>query len=408
MTNRITGPTSPEPSRSKGLQAPDAEKFKKKLDAVEKVGEVDLDQPRKQRFSTVPDETSTELPQSTDFWEEFQMPDEPLAPIQFQETPSSQLNAPYDQDNTKPPPSTTPTSRTEQQAKDKKKKTELHGLPGNPVEKDPKKNIPTPKPQYAGSWKEHPLKQEEKKTAKQAPSQKEPSQAPPHPFAASSTQKKEKNQSETSGPVQPVLANPKPHSPMKQAEHLWTEEEESIPFPKIHEKSKKESSDTKQLTTPPSPIHPPDPLPAPIQQIAQTTQTQAAPYLNTQIAALFRQMVGTIIFMGSTTPGITRTEVILNQLAFQKSVFYNSTITIEKYATAPDSFNIRLTGSDTAVKMFNDNIPNLMSSFANAYEQKNIKFRIGRLETSYSTERPLIRRKKEAGDKDTGGDLPQR
>jgi hypothetical protein len=112
--------------------------------------------------------------------------------------------------------------------------------------------------------------------------------------------------------------------------------------------------------------------------------------------------------MGSTTPGITRTEVILNQLAFQKSVFYNSTITIEKYATAPDSFNIRLTGSDTAVKMFNDNIPNLMSSFANAYEQKNIKFRIGRLETSYSTERPLIRRKKEAGDKDTGGDLPQR
>jgi hypothetical protein len=88
-------------------------------------------------------------------------------------------------------------------------------------------------------------------------------------------------------------------------------------------------------------------------------------------------------------PGISRTEIVLNNPAYAHSRFFGSTITIEKYATAPDSFNIRLTGNNAAVTSFRDHIPSLLAGFQNS----NLPFRVHRIEAEYTMERPVYRRK---------------
>lgn len=145
-------------------------------------------------------------------------------------------------------------------------------------------------------------------------------------------------------------------------------------------------------------------IPPSIAPLAENAAVQATPYLNPETLPLFFQMVGTIYVM--TLNGISRTEILLNNPAFSNSKFYGSTITIEKYATAPDSLNIRLTGSNEAVTAFNQNIPSLMSAFQNG----NFSFRIGRIDAVYSNDRPVFRRKESGEDKreSGGGDLKDR
>lgn len=115
---------------------------------------------------------------------------------------------------------------------------------------------------------------------------------------------------------------------------------------------------------------------------AQAAMTQTSHYLNPATYALFYQMVGTIFVM-TATRGITKTEIHLNSPAFAKSKFYGSTITIEKYETAPDSLNIRLVGTGDAVTEFNENLPALM----NAFKKGGFSFRIGRIEAEYQSDR---------------------
>lgn len=143
------------------------------------------------------------------------------------------------------------------------------------------------------------------------------------------------------------------------------------------------------------------PLPLPgfdtnIQPLVQAAVTQAAPYLNEKTMALFQQMVGTIYIINSR-PGVSTTEVVLNSPAFKDSKFFGSTITIEKYATAPNSLNIRLTGSNEAVSAFNQNLSSLVAAFQNG----NFSFRIGRIDTAYQVDKPVFRRKEEEK-KDSG------
>ena len=139
-------------------------------------------------------------------------------------------------------------------------------------------------------------------------------------------------------------------------------------------------------------------LPTDVQPVAQMAAAQAAPYLSDHIVPLFYQMVGTITVM-SQTPDIQTTEVMLNAPNFAHSKFFGSTIEITKYATAPDSFNIRLTGSNEAVNSFQQNIPSLMSAF----QRESIV--VNRIEAHYtSVERPLVRRKESASSSsDQGG-----
>lgn len=143
----------------------------------------------------------------------------------------------------------------------------------------------------------------------------------------------------------------------------------------------------------------PTTIPANIVPLAQSATASVSSYLSPQTSVLFTQMVGTIYVM-SATPGVSKTDIVLNSPGFANSKFFGATISIEKYATAPDSFNIRLTGSNEAVKTFNDNLTNLYSAFQNG----NFNFRIGRLTAEYSIERPVFRRKGQGeGKSDTGG-----
>lgn len=147
------------------------------------------------------------------------------------------------------------------------------------------------------------------------------------------------------------------------------------------------------------------PVPAQFIPPAQEAAFQATPYLNPQIVPLFFQMVGAIYMIASPGSGISKTEIQLTAPSFSKSKFFGSTITIEKYATAPDSLNIRLTGNNEAVTVFNQNIESLYAAF----QQGNFNFRIGRIDVSYSREKPLFKRRDASkGKDDLGGEFEDR
>ena len=159
-------------------------------------------------------------------------------------------------------------------------------------------------------------------------------------------------------------------------------------------KNQKKKEETELEVLPPS-VHP---LPVDIIPIATAATAAMMPYLKPETMSLFYQMVGTIYVM--TTPlGVSRTEVVLNAPSYAQSKFYGASIIIEKYAAAPDSFNIRLTGSNEAVTAFNQNIPNLMTAF----RQGKFSFGIGRIEAEYKDEKPLFRRKENRTGNDLGG-----
>lgn len=126
-----------------------------------------------------------------------------------------------------------------------------------------------------------------------------------------------------------------------------------------------------------------------VHTVAQTVTQQASPYLNPESAALFYQMVGTIYMSLPPGSGINQTVIVLNQAAFANSKFFGATITIEKYATAPDALNIRLTGSNEAVVAFRENIPNLM----NAFQNSKVPFKVNRIDAEFAPQRPLFHRK---------------
>lgn len=226
----------------------------------------------------------------------------------------------------------------------------------------------------------------------------------PTPLALHQLQGSSKGKSKGSGkPVAGLQPKPSEELPsssqtMRRAKekHLWEPDDETGQKGKASEK--KEETAFSRV---------PDPLPPSILQTSSAALSAASPYLSPEVANLFKHMVGTILFMESTTPGISRTEVFLTSSAFQKSVFFNSTILIEKYSTAPDSFNIRLSGSPEAVKIFNNNIDSLINGFTTAYENRTVKFRVGRIEASYAAERPLFRRKSKSGEKDTESGMGQ-
>jgi hypothetical protein len=156
--------------------------------------------------------------------------------------------------------------------------------------------------------------------------------------------------------------------------------------------------------TPPLP-----PLPSNVQATAIAAISVASPYLSPETLPLFYQMVGSILVMSTPqggNKGLTRYEVALNSPAFAQSRFYGSTIEIIRYSTAPDAYNIRLSGSNEAVHTFNQNIPSLLASFQESLQRGSINFRIGRLEASYTNDRPVFRRRdREKGSSSGGGDL---
>ncbi|HSX38079.1 MAG TPA: hypothetical protein VLE95_04530 [Chlamydiales bacterium] len=124
---------------------------------------------------------------------------------------------------------------------------------------------------------------------------------------------------------------------------------------------------------------------------AATATNAATPYLGKETLSLYFHMIGTITAMASPQ-GNSRTEFILNAPAFAGSKFFGSSITIERFSTAPYQFNIQLTGSNEAVNLFNQNIPNLMAAF----REGKFSFTVNRIDAVYEV--PLIRRKESSKD----------
>ncbi|MBF8263123.1 MAG: hypothetical protein HW387_788 [Parachlamydiales bacterium] len=407
MTNPVGGPTSPEPVRgARGTQGADAGKFQKAMrpvEEVEKVSEVELDQQQKRPYATPPEEEGEideNLPESEEFWENNDLPDQPIPPTQFNEQPQ---------------PLTHQQAKQQSAVPEKKTAKEFGGIFGPSTLKKPKVEIKAPSPhENFGQEKPRtpwasPIQSKESSGKKTA--EKKGLPQPSLPIAPPPLMKGEKPIKafwvERETPTVPVKKEERPAPNISQKEKTAWQEKEKIAAPsrgftEAHkDKGDEKDSHKKQASfESQTPVSPPDPLPPAAQQVAQIAQTSASPFLTPQTAALFYQMVGTVVFMSMPKTGVSLTEVVLNSPKFQNSVFYNTTITIAKYSSAPDSFNIRLTGTPEAVKAFNQNISSLTSAFTAAYEDHRIKFRIGRLETELSPGRPLIRRKKEGGGKE--------
>lgn len=389
--------------------------------------------------------TEGALPQSDSFWEEFPLPDEPTPPANFQETTgmpgkaSLPGKAPQARNGVPParPGSMPEKAASSKEGKEKGKQAgkgaklssdaekKKHqepspfGPPGKPAAKGPSEAhkpahqktdqpaaIPVPRSPFEPEVKTHPSKQPSSKPSQ--PSQLAgPSQPPEHPSRTPKVRPMEKEERAYAGPLSGTpKAEKKEVKERTEEEGYLTEGPGAMPLqPEEREGGgggSKRGREQKavEIESPSLPA-----LPTHVQPMAMAAATQATPYINSAAISLFYQMVGTMYVM-SGPQGVSRTEIVLNNPSFANSKFYGSTITIEKYETAPDSFNIRLTGSDEAVASFRENIPSLMTAFQNG----NFTFRVNRLDVEYSLERPLFRRKEKGEGKDEagGGDLGER
>ncbi len=154
-----------------------------------------------------------------------------------------------------------------------------------------------------------------------------------------------------------------------------------------YENNESSKSDEKPKEIPPVIPIAPSILPAEIQHMTTEITSQVSSYLSPAILPVFEKMIGHILVMKGQ-PGIMQTEILLNNPNFENSIFFGSTIILEKYSTAPDSFNIQFTGTPQAVSIFNEHLEKLTRSF----QRGNFNFRIGRIEASHRSRNPLYRR----------------
>lgn len=434
MTRPVPGPTSPE-SRGTGRDSvsPDSKKFQdamKKVERVDKVSESEFEKQQKRPFHEVPEEEEEEedtlgsdsgisdlkplpspsavnatplgsepsktqaddLPRSQAFWQETDLPDAPPKPAQLQETPAAGNKKKSEKEN------------HDALISEKKKKKELAVAIQLKKESEEKQ-----KTSGAVPWHTAPSKEEALKKEKEAPVKKQALEDAEKRRLATFYAEKEQEKLPKELPKEflkektsATVHSSKQAEPLEKVEkkatlsQIW--EPEKTNSKKFHEE--KEKADLKKKDSKNDKLNPgfiPEPLPSFVQSVAASAQISAAPYLSPETAALFSKLVGTIFFMTSATPGISRTEIVLNADSFRNSPFYNSKIVLEKYATAPDAFNIRLIGNPEATKTFDQNSGNLIAAFTAAYEERRVQFRIGRLEVSLDMDKPLFRRKESIG-----------
>jgi hypothetical protein len=408
-SNRVTGPGSPDANRS---QSVDSKTQRESAQKIEKVREVDPDEQARQRrrdqfqammsdnddtdtaphvpspfetqfystddseqssqFSNLKDAavpspqysppptlkapnlenmgTNTDLPQSDEFWSNVELPDQPIAKPTYKDAADGKTGATGKKTGKTIEPSP-------------------FGVPGKPVAKT----------ELSGTSKSE-------KGRVQTGSKKEPDATPTGRFWNPETQ-----------PFDAKITPPKESNP-------FAEKGKSSAAPPVEgeqgfKDKKKKSEDPFLDQVVPTLSSATTPLPGDIQTAAQQAVTVASPYLSPEVLPLFYQMVGSIMVMTNYQPGVSKTEVLLNSPAFARSKFYGATLEIVKYASAPDSLNIRLTGSNEAVMAFRQNMPSLLAAF----QQSNFQFKIGRLEAHYAPEKPVFHRKEKGLKGETGG-----
>jgi hypothetical protein len=115
--------------------------------------------------------------------------------------------------------------------------------------------------------------------------------------------------------------------------------------------------------------------------------------LPSELLPVFEHMVGTILTLQKEKKGVFEIQIILNNPKFEHSRFYGARIILERYSTAPDSFNIILKGPNEAVAIFQENIEGLYKAFKKA----DVDFSIGNISAEYESYKPLFKRKPAAG-----------
>jgi len=193
---------------------------------------------------------------------------------------------------------------------------------------------------------------------------------------------------------EPETRSQEKKTPAKPFEPVLERTEKEIP----HEQEKGKGTEVKKGT--PDFVSPSlTTLPSQILPAVDAAAVAATPYIRPEVQALYHQMVGTIMIMAKPS-GVSRTEFLLNNPAFSNSKFYGASIEITRYSTAPDAFNIRLTGTTEAVNAFNQSIPGLMAAFQNG----NFKFQINRIEAEHSLGKPTFHRKEADRDNSDKGE----
>ncbi len=110
--------------------------------------------------------------------------------------------------------------------------------------------------------------------------------------------------------------------------------------------------------------------------------------LDPQVREFYNQIIGSIIVQEHT--GVTSTTITINR---PDSIFDGAQITLDRYSTALNSYNLQLTANPAAVDLFNTNLEDLIAAF----KQGQYSFEMNILKPSYESKKPLIRRKGSAG-----------
>jgi hypothetical protein len=404
MTNRV-GPPPPEPIKGGGPKEPNAPKgasFKEKIKEVEAVSEVDLDQPRKKPFfmreeddEGASSEVSTTDGSSDDSTSSSKAPPRPSS----LGSSSGDLDDLSDQAIPVPGSSRPPVGASYDQVLPLEVEEGSSYLPASSQFWD---TYGTPDEPVSPSFQESGPSNERTASTEHSKKKKNSGFIPKKKSAYEEGQlEMSRAEKDRSLPRPPFFRK---EAEEKEAKRVKGEDDQGIPSQLpiqawTPEKGEEHGGKGKEKKGIDAVGNIPEPLPPAVRQAAGDIQTSSSSYISPKISPLFFQMVGSMLYIAAAKSGISTTEIVLNSKAFEKSIFFNTTITLEKYASAPDSFNVRLTGSTEAIKVFNDNMPNLIAAFANAYDKKKIRFRIGRIETSFEGERPLIRRKKEMEEK---------
>jgi hypothetical protein len=171
------------------------------------------------------------------------------------------------------------------------------------------------------------------------------------------------------------------------------------PFEPVSERMEKDVAQQEQKVDKKQPVKKDTPdfiapsqttFPAGIQPMAEAAATAAAPFLSHDVRALYFEMIGRI-FIAVEKSGVSTTHFTLNNLP-KSSKFYGATIELSKYRSAPNEFNITLTGSSAAVSSFQQAIPELTKQFHDG----KFNFTVHRIEANH--EKPVYSRKDSQGD----------
>ncbi len=376
-SNPIQGPKGPEPSEpSNKKDSPDSKRFKDMM-KIEKTKEVELEKQRKRKFQTTQSEKEKSDAAATDSSKtSLPSPYEGYQKAQDSTTSRYQSSPTYDNkeqlEQKKGP--TSEQSSLDQKDQEKEKVSDKDNIKDKTTdeEKELAAKASTKKDENLDKIDALPTENKEKIGAYKGPTEK--------------TSSKDEKKVTTKNIYEQPIDKEKVEQDKKGTDKSKDKDE--------NQGRKKKFDEYYQSSSIPQSI---SDMPKDVaMQTVQMTSVLTS-YLHPDVVPLFERTVGTIIQMQMN--GVATTEILLNNPAFANSIFYGSTIILERYATAPDSFNIKLTGTDQAVTLFKENIDGLQTAF----ERGKFDFKIGRLEAFY--ERPLFKRKEKTGreEKDSGG-----